>query len=181
MNVERRGREGPYRRGHRRPERQIQVAETEHLHLKRVAGNAWIVQACGEGDALPFFVHEDRVENRIQVRETIAVIVLETAVVNLDTAGRAGRQIGEDQPFALGLLETDPTIAVGVGHRQRLQTHLQADHFHQAAAEHVRRVVPGAAVLGHRLAGAGVAVGNVMARSAGTGVTAVHHLGGSVG
>ncbi len=78
-------------------------------------------------------------------------------------------------------LEADPAVAVGVGDGQRLEAHLQADHLDQAAAEHVRGVATGAAVLGHGHAGAAVAIGDVMTGGAGVDVAAVHHLGDAVG
>ena len=85
------------------------------------------------------------------------------------------------QRLPLASSQADPAVAIGVGDGQRLQAHLQADHLHQAAAEHVRRVAAGAAVLGDGHAGAGVAVGHVVAGAARVDVAAVHHLGDAVG
>src|SRR5439155_20995966 len=52
MDVERRGDEGADGRRDGRPEWGVQVAETEALHLERVAGHAGVTQAAGERDAL---------------------------------------------------------------------------------------------------------------------------------
>ncbi len=85
------------------------------------------------------------------------------------------------QRLPLASCVRDPAVAVGVGDGQGLQADLQADHLDKAAAEHVRGIAAGAAVLGHGHAGPAVAIGNVMAGAARVGVRAVHHLGGAVG
>ena len=79
----------------RRPERHVQVAEAEALHLERVAGHAGETQVCArDGDALAVLVHVDRVEERVEVRLAVAVEVVEAAVVDLDAvAGDARGQV----------------------------------------------------------------------------------------
>jgi hypothetical protein len=166
----------------RRPERHVQVAPAEGLHLQVVADDARPFQAAGEGNPLAVGIDKDRVEDRVKVRVAVAVPVLEAAIVDLDgLAVHARRQVLQDEAFAAGLVEADPAVAVGVGEGVGLQADLQADHLDQAAAEHVRRVASGSAVLGHGHAGASVAIRDVMARAARVGVRAVHHLGGAVG
>ena len=182
VDVEGRRGEGPQGGRDRRAERYIQVAEAKHLHLDGVTGDFRRVQAAGSGDALAVLVHEDRVEQRIQIRVAVAVLVVEAAQVDLDAlAGHAGRHVADHAAFALHLGEADPAVAVGVGEREGLQPHLQPDHLEQAAAVDVRGVAARAAVLGHGDAGAGVAIRIVVAGGAGVGVAAVHHLGGRVG
>src|SRR5262249_42587813 len=154
-------------------------AETLHLELEtRHAGE---FQVRGEGDALALAIDVNRVQDRVEVRPAAAVEVLEAAEVDLDSlALDAFRQVRDNAALALRLFEADPPVGVGVGNGHRLKADVLADHFDQPGAVHVRRVAPLAAVLGHRRAGAAVAVRVVVTQAATVDVAARHHLAGAV-
>src|SRR5437899_9257123 len=80
-----RGRDG-------RPRRNVQMAETENLHLESIACYTRKPQAGGRRNSPAILVHEDRVENRIQIRQAIAIQILEAAEVDWHALARDARR-----------------------------------------------------------------------------------------
>src|ERR1043166_1696315 len=90
VNIEWHRREGPQRRRHRRTKRHIQVTETERLYLQRIAGHAWIVEIARRRNSLALRIDEHREKYRIQIRQSIAIVVGEITVINRLRTRRRG-------------------------------------------------------------------------------------------